>query len=366
MADFPQGIPECGTDALRFGLLAYTLQGRDINLDIQRIVGYRQFCNKIWNAFRFATMYVSDFVPLLAMNRQILHSLAVSKRDIFILSRLNATTNEVNAALANYQFAAATTSLYSFFMYDFCDQYLELIKPVFADNSEQNASRKRTTQATLYTVLEQYLRLLHPLMPFVTEELWQRLPHRGYYMDYETIMLAPYPKNIEEWTNEEAEHNMDLIKEAIHSARSLRVQYKIANHVKANFYFRTESEDVKKAVMDQADDFCTLARGNFLQFFDLSQEVPKGYCIQVVSDQLSLLVDLTGLIDVDTEIGRLTKDIERLTPSITTIQRKMAAKDYETKVPDNVRTQNSEKLAALQAEIEETQRALAMFESMKI
>lgn len=347
-------------------MLAYTLQGRDINLDIQRIVGYRQFCNKIWNAFRFATMYVTDFVPLLAMNRQILHSLAVSKRDIFILSRLNATTNEVNSALASYQFAAATTALYSFFMYDFCDLYLELIKPVFADQSEQNASRKRTTQATLYTVLEQYLRLLHPLMPFVTEELWQRLPHRAYYMDYETIMLAPYPKNIEEWTNNEAERNMNLIKEAIHSARSLRVQYKIANHVKANFYFRTDSEEVKNAVLEQAGDFCTLARGNFFQYFDASQEIPKGYCIQVVSDQLSLLVDLTGLIDVDTEIARLTKDIERLTPSITSYQRKMTAKDYESKVPEEVRKQNAEKLAGYQAELEETQRALVMFESMKI
>ena len=310
-ADFPQGIPECGTDALRFGLLAYTLQGRDINLDIQRVVGYRQFCNKIWNAFRFATMYVTDFIPLLAMNYQLLHSLTISPRDRFILSRINATTKEVNHALSTYQFAAATTALYSFFMYDFCDLYLELVKPVFADMSPENAHRRRTTQATLYTVLEQYLRLLHPLMPFVTEELWQRMPSRAEYMPQETIMLAPYPKVIEEWTDEAAEQHMSLVKEAIHSARSLRVQYKIANHVKANFYFRTESEDVKNAVLEQAVDFCTLAKGNFLQFFPTDQEVPKGYCIQVVSDQLSLLVDLTGLIDIDTEIARLTKEIER-------------------------------------------------------
>jgi valyl-tRNA synthetase len=296
---------------LRFGLLAYTLQGRDINLDLLRIVGYRQFCNKIWNAFRFAGMYVTDFFPLLAMNYQILHSLYVSPRDRFILARLNSTTREVNAFLETYQFAAATTSLHSFFMYDFCDVYLELIKPVVSDLSPENAQRRRTTQATLYVVLEQYLRLLHPFMPFVTEELWQRLPHREHYMSQESIMLAPYPKALEEWDNTEVEQSMHHIKEAIHSARSLRVQYKIPNHVKANFFFRSENEEVKAAVLTQANDFCTLAKGNHLLYFASGQDIPKGFCIQVVSDQLSLLVDLTGLIDIETEIARLTKDIER-------------------------------------------------------
>jgi valyl-tRNA synthetase len=126
-ADFPEGIPECGADALRFGLLAYTVQGRDVNLDIKRLVGYRQFCNKIWNAFRFATTYLKEFIPLLGMNRQILHSVHIATRDKFILSRLNAITNECNSALTNYQFAACTSALHSFFLYDFCDVYLELI-----------------------------------------------------------------------------------------------------------------------------------------------------------------------------------------------------------------------------------------------
>lgn len=343
--------------------MAYTVQGRDINLDIQRIVGYRQFCNKIWNAFRFATNYVSDFIPLLAMNRQILHSIHVTKRDIYILSRLNSTTEEVNNALKNYQFAVATSALHSFFLYDFCDLYLELVKPVFSNT--EHAERRRVAQATLYTVLEQYLRLLHPFMPFVTEELWQRLPNLDQMMPQDTIMQAPYPKAIEDWVNPSADVDMELIKEVIHSARSLRSQYKIANHVKANFYFKTENEQLKAVISEQADDFCTLAKGNFLQFFDPSQEVPKGYCIQVVSDQISLLVDLTGLIDVDTELARLTKDVERLTPMINTYERKISAKDYESKVPEDVRKANAEKLNAYQAELEETNRAMNMFLSMK-
>jgi valyl-tRNA synthetase len=202
-------------------------------------------------------------------------------------------------------------------------------------------------------------------MPFVTEELWQRLPNIEQMMPQETIMLAPYPKAIEDWVNPTVNEDMELIKEVIHSARSLRSQYKIANHIKANFFFKTENEEMKTSILEQADDFCTLAKANFLQYFDSSQEIPKGYCIQVISDQVSLLVDLTGLIDIDTEIARLTKDIERLTPMISTYERKIIAKDYDTKVPEDVRKANAEKLSSYQTELDETNRAMEIFSSMK-
>lgn len=347
--------------------MAYTAQGRDVNLDILRIVGYRQFCNKIWNAFRFATTYLTDFVPLLGMNRQILHSLYVAPRDRFILSRLNATTNEVNRSLESYQFAAATSALHSFMLYDFCDVYLELVKPVFSNSSDPAyTDKKRLAQATLYTVLEQYLRLLHPFMPFITEELWQRLPLRDQLTDDPTIMLAAYPKDIEEWTDANAERDMDLVKECIHAARSLRKQYNVANHVKADFYFRTENESASRALSAQAEDFCTLAKGNFLQALDSTQEIPTGYCIKVINDQLSLVVNLSGLLDIDAELARLAKEIERLQPMITTYERKISAKDYETKVPADVQATNSEKLTSLRAELDETSKAVKLFESMKL
>ena len=277
------------------------------------MVGYRQFCNKIWNAFRFATTYIKEFVPLLGMNRQILYSIHVSTRDRFILSRLNATTKECNAALESYQFAAATSALHSFFLYDFCDVYVELIKPIVTDTSTQAAAeRARMTQAALYTILEQYLRLLHPFMPFLTEELWQRLPNREQLTDVPTIMLTQYPEEIDDWVDPEAEKDMALVQEAIHAARSLRADYKIANSAKATFFFRTESETVKSKILAQADDFCTLCRGNSLQYLEASaDELPAGYCLKIVSDQLSILMDRTGLIDIDTELARLKKDEER-------------------------------------------------------
>eukprot|EP01038_Epipyxis_sp_PR26KG_P012499 gene12499-16767_t len=175
--DFPEGIPECGADALRFGLLAYTVQGRDVNLDIKRVVGYRQFCNKLWNAFKFAITYITEFIPTPTIHLEIASNPLASKRDLYILSRLNATIKECNLTIEGYLFGATTNALYSFFLYEVCDIYLEIIKPTFYNKSEENAGHRHVTQATLFTVLEQFLRLTHPMMPFVTEELWQRLPN---------------------------------------------------------------------------------------------------------------------------------------------------------------------------------------------
>jgi valyl-tRNA synthetase len=208
-------------------------------------------------------------------------------------------------------FGNATSALHAFFLYDVCDVYLEISKPVFADTSAENAEQVRLTQATLYVILETFLRLAHPIMPFLTEELWQRLPQRKLICDAPSIMVTAYPQPSDAAACPEAEHSMELVKEAIHGARSLRADYKIANHIKADFYFRTESTQVRDTLLKQAGDFCTLARGNCLLFLDGAKEAPSGCCVKVLNDSLSLLVDLTGIIDVETEVARLTKEIER-------------------------------------------------------
>ncbi len=363
-ADFPEGIPECGADALRFGLLAYTVQGRDVNLDIKRVVGYRQFCNKIWNAFRFALTYVTEFFPYYGMENHVTISPKAAKRDLYILSKLNSTIRDCNAAIGNYLFGAATSALHSFFLYDVCDFYLEVVKPVLTDSSEELKDQKRIAQATLYVVLEQFLRLAHPMMPFVTEELWQRLPNRAHLTEVQSITIAPYPEAKEEWFNPAVEHDVELIKDAIHGARSLRGDYRVPNHVKADFLFNTSSEEVRAAMLAQADDFCTLAKASSFKLFE-GEETPKGWCVKVLSDQLSLLVDLTGIIDVETELARLSKEVERLAPRVDEYKRKIAAPGYEDKVPEAVRAVNSEKLAGYEAELEATTKAMSAFALMK-
>lgn len=187
--DFPAGISECGTDALRFALCAYTSQGRDINLDINRVVAYRNFCNKIWNATKLAFMvFGADFVP----NAQA-DSAEHGPMDLWILSRLNRAASEVEAAFKDYDFARATGAIHSFWLYDLCDVYLEAIKPLVGKGADLTTAAAKAAQQTLYTCIEEGLRLLAPFMCFISEELWQRLPKRS-ADGPASISVAPYPK----------------------------------------------------------------------------------------------------------------------------------------------------------------------------
>jgi len=366
--------------------LAYTVQGRDVNLDIKRVVGYRQFCNKLWNAVKFALTYVGDFVPAgPQFHLAIASHPGVAKRDLFILSRLAATVRDVDACLGDYNFGTAVSMLHSFFLYDVCDTYVELVKPVLSPWQQGDAAaaaagggaaaapaadapsadRKFCAQATLYTVIEHYLRLLHPIMPFVTEELWQRLPNRASLQCPQSIMIAQYPSVVPEWLNPAIEADMAVVKDAINGARSIRADYKIPNHVKPPFFFRTESPEVRAALLAQADDFCFLAKAQALQWIGAQEEPPAGCSLQVLSDRLTLLVNLTGVIDVDVELGRLNKEVERLRPIIDSYKRKMAMAGYD-KVPESVRALNTDKLAGAEGELAVVEAAILDFQKLKV
>lgn len=281
--------------------------------------------------------------------------------------------------MAEYNFGAAVNFLYAFFMYDVCDLYIELVKPVFAGDrdweKEKEASAaaqpaaaphpgRSAAQATLYTTIEHFLRLLHPIMPFVTEELWQRLPSLAALQSTPSIMIAPYPRAVEGWSNPQVEADMEIVKEAIHGARSLRADYKVPNHVKAAFYFKSDSAAVTAALQAQADDFCLLAKATGLKLVSdapdapADQQPPAGCSVVVLSDCLTLLVNLAGIIDVDQELARLGKEVDRLLPQIDGYRRKIAAPGYD-KVPDAVKATNSEKLAAGEAELAAVEAAIA-------
>ena len=187
-AEFGQGIPECGADALRFGLCAYTQQGRDINMDVQRVVAYRHFCNKIWNAFRFALPKVQgvagpapDVRPAGLWNR-------------WILSRLAHAVQLADDGFRRYDFPTVTTAIHGFWLRDFCDVYLEQIKSVLSEQSPPNDGLAAETQRTLATALDTALRLTSPFMPFLTEELWHRLHLVTQQpLPADSIGLAAYP-----------------------------------------------------------------------------------------------------------------------------------------------------------------------------
>ena len=220
-------MDQYGTDALRFTLAAFAAQGRDIKLDEDRIDGYRNFCNKLWNASRFAFMNLEDYKGTCTLEASKHRSLA----DRWILSRLNRTAQDVQVALEAFRFNDAATTLYKFIWNEFCDWYIELSKSRL--NSD-NADEKHATQNVLIHVLEATLKLLHPFMPFITEEIWQKLPKDG-----DSIMVAPFPEFDPKREDTEAETHLQWVMEIINAARNIRGEMNLKPSLKIPLRIKT-------------------------------------------------------------------------------------------------------------------------------
>jgi valyl-tRNA synthetase len=363
--EFPNGIPECGSDALRFGLLGYTVQGRDINLDVQKVVAYRLFCNKLWNATKFALQFVSDFAPTPTMLEDLMESGNLTIRDKFMVSRIMHVASAVNELFGNYRFGDAQQAAYSFWMDDVCSVYLELIKPVVYDASDENRQKRTAAQTVLWTALETGLRLLHPMMPFVTEELWQRLPGRGTLGDSEpeTIMLAPFPECNDAWRNADAEQSMSDALKVIKACRSIRSSYNIPNKTLTKYYIKANG-NVEFSARAQIDDILTLGKGSSLDINLDDSEIPKSVGAVIVDDQLTVMMDTKGLVDYEKEIARTKKTLKNTESLLLTLKNKMEMEGYEEKVPENVRKENIEKLESLQKKEDDTKEQLANLERL--
>ncbi|VDD90962.1 unnamed protein product [Enterobius vermicularis] len=353
--DYPNGIPECGTDALRFALLAYTSHGRDINLDVLRIQGYRFFCNKIWQATRFTLMQLgSTFVPepyfKLSNEESIL--------DQWILSRLAAAVEASNYGMANYAFQLATTAIFNFWLYDLCDIYLEGSKPVF---SQGDSSLVENTRNILYLCVDVGLRLLAPFMPFITEELWQRLPRRA-FDNAPSICVASYPEAVEfaGYRNEALESRIAEAMAIVKTVRSLRSDYDLPPKVKIDLFVSfTEKQDAD-AIKGLTPLIATLASSQKVTIIDSSQlsEIPHGCARVTVSAKCGVSLALEGIIDLEKEIAKLGEKQSKLNAQLAKLGEVMAKPDYESKVPLGVRTNNSEKRDMLLAELAHIEDAL--------
>ncbi|RVE54378.1 hypothetical protein evm_000863 [Chilo suppressalis] len=350
--DYPNGIPECGTDALRFALCAMT-QGRDLNLDILRVQGYRFFCNKLWNAAKFALMYfpkdkVYEVLPSSLPSE-------LSPMDRWMASRVALAVQKVNAGFRTYDFPASTAHCYNLWLYDLCDVYLEYLKPVFAQGSE---SEKEAARRTLYTALEFGLKLLSPFMPFLTEELFQRLPRKK--DSCPSICVASYPTESDApWRSLTLEANVDTVLEMVHSIRSTRSEYNLTNKQKTTAHLVISPELDVTALKGLFQNLQSLANSELAD-----GQPPVGCSILTVSDKIEVHLVLKGLIDPQKEITKLEKKKETLTQTVTKLQQSMAAEDYSTKVPVEVQKSNTEKLAQAQGEIERLQAAMETIKLM--
>lgn len=345
--DYPNGIPECGTDAMRFALCSYMTQGRDINLDILRVQGYRFFCNKLWNATRFALMYLGDVEKFSCIEQL---TGAESNMDLWILSKLSSTIRQCNKGFENYEFAEATNSLYSFWLYDLCDVYLESVKPVFQSGTDH---AKQMARKTLYTCLELGLTLISPFMPFISEELFQRLPRAN--TKCPSISVASYPEeNKYSWSNEQVEREFEFTNKAAKIIRSARSDYNLPNKTKTQAFIVCMDDFSKNTINRFVSDLATLSYCSSVEIVQPDQvttTIPSGCAILTITGQCEVHLLLKGLIEVDKEIEKLNKKKDLLSQTVVKLQGAMSSADYATKVPLPVQTSDSEKLTQSEAEI---------------
>ena len=318
---YPDGISAYGTDALRFTFAALASTGRDVKFDLNRIEGYRNFCNKLWNASRFVLMNCED-----AEIADSIDFKALSITDRWILSRQQELIDIVHHDFQNYRFDLAAKALYEFTWNEFCDWYLELIKPVMFSDDE---AAKRQTRRVLLEVLETLLRLMHPIIPFITEEIWQTIaPKLG--KEATTIMLQDYPRSDNAWVDVDSAHSIDWLKEFIMGVRKIRSEMDIAPKQGLNVLCQQASEsDLKQIKIHQA----ALKKLAKIEDIDIlgNEEAPEAALALV--GEMKVLIPLAGLIDKDAEIERLSKDISKLEINIGKTRAKLANPGFTDKAP---------------------------------
>ncbi|EGG19377.1 valyl tRNA synthetase [Cavenderia fasciculata] len=356
--DYPNGIPECGTDALRFALCAYTSQGRDINLDILRVDGYRRFCNKIWNATRFALMKLgTDYKPIDFDAEALINNSSSVNR--WILNAAARAIRLVDQGFKDYDFAAATTAIYNFWLHELCDFYLETTKPIFSDDNN-DAEDKLRTKHTLYTCIEIGLKLLHPFMPYLTEELYQSIAHRP-SDNLPTIMLAQFPLEQPQWIDANIEEEMKQCQDLITAIRSLCNKYRVK---KVPIFAHAKKEELHKLFSRHAHLIKVLTNASDFQVH-LTSEGRTGCVVDTYNDSLSILLDLSTSIDFTAEIKRLEGSRTNLLTQKDALLKKINIPSYD-KVPQKIREDNTTKLNGIEEEIKTLSNSIESFQKMSL
>lgn len=307
-----------GTDAFRFTLAAFAAQGRDIRFSEERVEGYRHFVNKLWNAARF--------ILLNAEEASLPDKIDIQKLDIgsrWILSRLSFAAEEIDHSLAEYRFNDAANSIYHFIWHELCDWYIEMVKPVLYDEA---ADRLPVKQCLLY-ILERTLRLLHPFMPYVTEEIWQNMPHNG-----ESIVTAEYPGNLLRET--EAEEHMSIIMEAVTGIRTIRGELNLSPSLELKAHIKTLSEEARDVLSGNITYLKKLAKADVTEIGPDVMKI-KGSSV-AVRKHVEVYVPLEGLLNLDFEIERLKKEEAKGEESIIFLNKKLLNEDFLKRAPKEV------------------------------
>ena len=333
--DYPDGIPAFGTDAVRFTFAALASTGRDIRFDLGRVGGYRNFCNKLWNAARYVLMNTEDQDTGLDSHADV----TLSAADRWIISRLQATETTVSQHLDAYRFDLAAQALYDFTWNEYCDWYLELSKPVLTGDAD--AAAQRGTRRTLVRVLEALLRLLHPLMPFITEEIWQKVaPLAG--ATGRSIALAPWPTADSDKRDEAAEADVQWLQDFILGVRRIRGEMDIAPSKPIPVLLEHASQADTERLSRFEPLIAFLARTESVTVLTEGEQAPEAAMSLLGS--MRILVPMAGLIDKDAELARLEKQIAQSEGDVKRSEAKLGNERFVARAPEAVVNQERERL----------------------
>ncbi len=332
-------MDQYGTDALRFTLTAFAVQGRDVKLSEERIEGYKHFVNKIWNAARLVLMNLQgrdevDEIP--AQPAKLTHR--------WILSRLQRVIGEVDEGMENYHFNQVANSLYQFLWHEYCDWYLEMVKPDFYGNDPE---AKSLAQSVAVTVLTRILVLLHPIMPFVTEEIWQKLPHQG-----DSIMNATLPR-IESWRQDpEAEEQMGLVMGVINGIRNIRGEMNVSPGTGVEVTCFCDGSPEQELLSQYEGLIRDLAKVSRLLIAEAAEPARPRIAAKTLAGKVEVYVLLKGVVDFAGESKRIEKELAKLEKEFSITQKKLSNEDYLQKAPPEVIEKEREKGARLGEKID--------------
>jgi valyl-tRNA synthetase len=340
--EFPDGIPAFGTDAIRFTFAALASFGRDIKFDLKRVEGYRNFCNKLWNASRFVLINLES--------KSINVNAVLSNQDKWILSRLQHTKIEVEKHLADYRLDLMSQTLYEFVWHDYCDWYLELSKPLLENNKT-----KQGCEATLLKVLSETLVLLHPIIPFITEEIFEQSQKLHSSSDEKLISQA-FPEPEEALFNNEAESEVEWLKEFILGIRKIRGEMNISPGKPLQCFIKSFNSKDKDYIENNKSIIFTLAKLDSIELIEANKEEPES-AIALVGE-MKILIPLAGLIDKDAEIDRLNKEIDKLIKLKAQFSGKLNNKKFTSGAPEAVVKKEQDKLATVEKALQDMESQL--------
>ena len=342
---FPEGIAAFGTDALRFTFCSLASNARTVRFDMGRVEGYRNFCNKLWNAARFVMQSTheetSDFGD---------GAFQYSPADLWIVSLLQRTIANCHQHMTTYRFDLLANTLHDFVWHEYCDWYLELSKQVLYD-PDALAAMKRGTHHTLTQVLEQILKLLHPLIPFITEEIWQRTVN-GLTENRETLMLSAYPQVDEALFNTPIEEEIEWLKKVVQALRTLRSDLSISPAKKVPLLLKNVSDDLQPRLKKYASTLILLSKISHIHTLSPTEEIPV--TASTIVGDLELLVPLADLIDTTAELSRLEKELSKIAKEIAFIKNKLNNESFVKNAPQAILVKEQTKLS----EAEHTQEKL--------